>query len=84
MTKSTVVVGNTLHSTYDRPQHTETLGLRRTWQKWLVGFKSIDEPRIWQTIDDSENVWWHVYDPVTGRSATRESTIELLAWIDAH
>ena len=56
--------------------------LRRVWQWWIAELNASNDPKIWQTIDRLGNTWWHVYHPVTGCSATRESETEILEWID--
>lgn len=56
--------------------------LRRVWQWWLIRLRVSNEPQIWQTLDPWGNTWWHAYNPATGRSATRESETEILAWIE--
>jgi hypothetical protein len=56
--------------------------LGNTWDfliHWLVGN---DEPRIWQEYDRSGEIWWHAYDPVTGRSVCCPTEDELRAWLD--
>lgn len=54
----------------------------RIWTPLLLLFQCRDELKIWQTSDSLGNTWWHAYNPTTGRSATRESEVEILAWID--
>jgi hypothetical protein len=58
------------------------LALRRVWQESVTELKTSNNPRIWQTIDQLGNTWWHAYNPATGRSATRESETEILEWIE--
>lgn len=55
--------------------------LRRAWQEWITEL-IVNDSRIWQTVDWAGNTWWHAYNSVTGRSATRESETEILEWID--
>jgi hypothetical protein len=55
---------------------------RRIWQWWLMELRTSSDPKIWQTVDPDGNTWWHAYNPATGYVATRESEIEILAWID--
>ncbi|HEY9621406.1 MAG TPA: hypothetical protein V6C78_13605 [Crinalium sp.] len=58
------------------------LAVYRLWEKWLVDFRRSNTPKIWHTSDRLGNRWWHAYNPATGCSATRESELEILEWID--
>lgn len=40
------------------------------------------EPEIWQTADRTGNLWWHVYDPITGQTADLESEEAVQIWLD--
>jgi hypothetical protein len=40
------------------------------------------EPEVWQTTDRSGNLWWHVYDPLTGQTADLESEEAVQIWLD--
>ena len=41
-----------------------------------------NEPRIWQSLDYRGQIWWRVYDPVTGQTAYLESETEVCIWLD--
>jgi len=58
------------------------LALERVWQRWVIGLKTSNDPKIWQTVDRLGNTWWHAYNPSIGCSATRESATEILEWIE--
>jgi hypothetical protein len=57
---------------------------RRIWQNWLTELRRNTEPHLWQTSDPWGNTWWHAYHPATGNTATRESEVEILLWIDQY
>jgi hypothetical protein len=40
------------------------------------------EPKIWQSLGRDGNLWWHVYDPQTGRTADLESEEEVRIWLE--
>ena len=39
-------------------------------------------PQVWQSIDRDGHTWWHVYDPITGRTADLESEEEVGIWLE--
>lgn len=55
---------------------------RQFWQRRLGTLKTSTDPTVWQTIDSCGTVWWHAYHPLTSCRATRESELEILAWIE--
>jgi hypothetical protein len=66
-------------------------GIRGTWhqlrsflgQLWLEGNSTaLKEPEIWQTLGRDGTLWWHVYDPMTGRTADLESEEEVRIWLE--
>lgn len=42
------------------------------------------EPQIWQSADFGGCIYWHIYDPVTGRAAILNSETEVQIWLDEH
>jgi hypothetical protein len=40
------------------------------------------EPQVWQSYDRQGNLWWHGYDPMTGRSISRDSETEMRIWLE--
>ena len=40
------------------------------------------EPQVWYTCDAEGNLWWHAYDPITGRSLYDASEAEIRVWIE--
>lgn len=40
------------------------------------------EPEIWQSVDRSKRLWWHVYDPKTGKTTDWETEEEVRIWLE--
>jgi hypothetical protein len=40
------------------------------------------EPQVWQSFDRDGHTWWHVYDPITGRTANLDSEEEVCMWLE--
>jgi hypothetical protein len=72
------------------PQHTASADAKETLLAWLEraarAFMQrlvVDaEPRVWYTCDGEGNLWWHAYDPITGRSLYDVSEAEIRVWIE--
>jgi hypothetical protein len=45
-------------------------------------FSRDTEPKVWETKDRDGHYMWHVYDPITGHSATLHSEQEVMVWIE--
>ncbi|MBC7972550.1 MAG: hypothetical protein H7Z11_20890 [Verrucomicrobia bacterium] len=41
------------------------------------------EPEIRQTLDQTGQTWWNVYDPRTGQTVFLESEAEVRVWLEA-
>jgi hypothetical protein len=54
----------------------------RVWQYLVNSVNKVQEPQIWQSYDRQGNLWWHGYDPMTGRSICRDSEAEMRIWIE--
>jgi hypothetical protein len=52
------------------------------FQSLLSIFVSQSEPRIWQSLDRTGTMVWHVYDPANGHSACFGSETEVRVWLD--
>lgn len=61
------------------------------WQRWWNSLQrsfSLEEqaitaePKVWQSTDESGQVWWHVYSPRTGERADLISEDEVCIWIE--
>lgn len=65
------------------------VAVNNSWQKlWTVlnqllwQPQSCPEPQIWQRSDRAGYTWWHVYDPITGRTAQLESEEAVQIWLE--
>lgn len=56
--------------------------LSRLWQHLVAALTKAQEPQIWQSYDHQGNLWWHGYDPMTGRSICRDSEAEMRIWLE--
>jgi hypothetical protein len=56
--------------------------LNSIWQYIVTAFTRGQEPKVWQRSDRSGQTWWYAYDPVTERSACRDSEAEILIWLE--
>lgn len=54
----------------------------RIWQYLVNSLTRAQEPQIWQSYDRQGNLWWHGYDPMTGRSICRDSEAEMRIWLE--
>jgi hypothetical protein len=66
-------------------------GIKGIWQKlqsfldglWLENESGIlREPEIWQSLGRDGHLWWHVYDPVTGRIVDMGTEEEVRIWLE--
>lgn len=57
-------------------------GLNPIWQYLVTIFTKQPELQVRQQFDRFGNSWWEAYDPVTGRSASFGSELDMLAWIE--
>ena len=58
------------------------LVINSLWEHIVLSLTKEQEPKIWQSCDRSGKLWWHGYDPVTGRSICRDSEAEMRIWIE--
>ncbi|NJR58283.1 MAG: hypothetical protein HC769_05125 [Cyanobacteria bacterium CRU_2_1] len=54
----------------------------RLWQSLLNGFLGNSEPKIYQKRDRYGDVYFRVYDPMTGTSSSFKSEQEVRIWLD--
>lgn len=52
------------------------------WQHLITIFTKQPELQVRQRYDHFGNTWWEAYDPVTGCSASFDSEVNMLAWIE--
>lgn len=64
----------------------QTSGWQRLWiflnQPIEVCLGLTNEPEIQQVADQCGQVWWYIYDPLTGQSFYLESEAEVLTWLE--
>jgi hypothetical protein len=66
-----------------RPHMLSFYTLLEQLSKSLVeALTAVQEPRVWQQRDRTGHSWWHVYDPVTKRSARFATETEVLIWLE--
>lgn len=51
-------------------------------QYFLAPMSHLDEPKIWEKRDRSGNVFYKVYDPITGISNQFSSDLEVRIWLE--
>lgn len=56
-------------------------GLSRLWEAFDLAFLRSLEPRVWQTIDQTGQTCWHLYDPETGKTYHLNSDAEVWGWL---
>jgi len=60
--------------------------LHQAWQ-YLTNFLAHSliesgEFKVWQETDAAGNICWYAHDPITGESASRTSSADILDWIE--
>lgn len=51
---------------------------------FVPSLSASSEPQIWTTLEGDGNIWWHVYDPMTGQKNVLGSEQEVLIWLEEH
>jgi hypothetical protein len=54
----------------------------RLWQKIVAFFSNESKLKVRSTRDSRGEIWWHIYDPATNRSAILASEAEIRNWLD--
>jgi hypothetical protein len=57
-------------------------GLKRIFQPLTDFLSTGDKLQIWTTTDRYGNITWHVYDPISDRSVSRCSEVEMREWLE--
>ncbi len=52
------------------------------WQNAIAYLTKEPELRIWQKQDRSGRIHWHIYDPLTNKSVSFATEMEMLSWIE--
>jgi hypothetical protein len=73
-----------VQETEDNKRKTRKLSsfFHQFWQHLVTSIVQGQEPRIWQHTDRTGQVWWHGYDPNTGRSICVDSEEEMRIWLE--
>jgi hypothetical protein len=56
--------------------------IKKLWQNAIVAIMTEPELRIWQKQDRNGHIHWHVYDPLTSKSISFASELEMLSWLE--
>jgi hypothetical protein len=56
--------------------------MQKLWQRAIAALMKEPELKIRRKLDRYGHIYWHVYDPYTGKSVSFVSELELLSWID--
>lgn len=54
----------------------------RLWKAFMHHLVQSRELQVWYSCDQTGNLWWSAYDPVTGQSIDRLSEAEMRAWVE--
>lgn len=52
------------------------------WQSAIAYLTKEPELKLWQNEDRLGHMHWHAYNPVTGKSVSFASELEMLSWIE--
>jgi hypothetical protein len=52
------------------------------WQNAITYLTKEPELKIWQKQDHNGRIHWHVYDPLTNKSVSFATELEMLSWIE--
>jgi hypothetical protein len=52
------------------------------WEKAIAALTKEPELKIWQEQDRYGKIHWHAYDPLTNKSVSFASELEMLSWIE--
>jgi hypothetical protein len=56
--------------------------LNQKWTALADRLSRSHEPRVWQKQNAAGEVFYHAYDPYSGRSAYLSSDVELRSWLE--
>lgn len=56
--------------------------LRTVWKLLITSLTRRPEPQVWKSCNQDGDIYWRIYDPMTGRMAYLGSEEEVLAWIE--
>jgi hypothetical protein len=56
--------------------------IKKLWQNVFSAITSEPELRIWQKQDRHGRIHWYAYDPLTNKSLSFASELEMLRWLE--
>jgi hypothetical protein len=56
--------------------------IENLWQKAIAALTKEPELKIWQEQDRDGHIHWHAYDPLTNKSVSFASELEMLSWME--
>jgi hypothetical protein len=56
--------------------------IKKLWQTAFSAIASEPELRIWQKQDRHGRIRWYAYDPLTNKSMSFASELEMLSWLE--
>jgi hypothetical protein len=56
--------------------------IKKLWQSAFSAITSEPELRIWQKQDRYGRIHWYAYDPLTNKSMSFASELEMLGWLE--
>lgn len=56
--------------------------IRQLWQTWRDAIERQSQLSVERVVDRSGVIWWHAYDPQTGKALYAESESEVMQWIE--
>ncbi len=56
--------------------------IRQAWDSWLDSLDRRSQLSVKRVMGESGTIFWHAYDPQTGKSLYAESSSEVVQWIE--
>lgn len=58
------------------------VNVKRVWHSWLDALDRHSQLSVKRVVGESGIIFWHAYDPQTGKSLYAESSSEVVKWIE--
>jgi hypothetical protein len=58
-------------------------GVKHLWEQMVGAIAHAHDLQVWTTTDGNA-LWWHAYNPRSGRSVITDSEAEMRLWIEAN
>ncbi len=58
--------------------------LKHLWQQLVDAIVHANDLQVWTTTDGGNALWWHAYNPRSGKSVVTDSESEMRLWIEAN